>query len=65
MDERSAAFKNGTAPPRPCILCGRLMSPSVAEPDVICLECEVLGADERRALRNRAMIRLMRHDLTG
>lgn len=65
MNERSAAFEKGTVQPPRCILCGRSMSPNVAEPDVICPQCEVLGADERRALRNQAMIRLMRRDLTA
>ena len=63
MNERSAAFENGTAQPPRCILCERIMSPSVGEPDVICRQCEVLGEDERRALRNQAMLRLMRRDL--
>lgn len=65
MRQRSRAFGNDRTQRRRCILCERLMPPTdELEPDLICPQCGALGEEERRVLREQAMVRLLRRDLT-
>jgi len=71
MRERRAAFDNPERDPRlRCILCESLLPvPTAAanqqEPDTsVCLRCWALTPDERRLLRDRAMVRVLRGDYT-
>jgi predicted RNase H-like HicB family nuclease len=52
-----------------CILCESFLpAPTAAaiaqEPDAVCLRCWTLSPDERRLLRDRAMVRVLRGDYT-
>jgi hypothetical protein len=68
MRERRAAFDNPGRDTRlRCILCESLLPVPTAvaiaqEPDAVCLRCSTLTPDERRLLRDRAMVRVLRGD---
>ena len=70
MRERRAAFDDGERDCRlRCILCESLLPvPTAAaieaEHSAICLRCWALSPDERRLLRDRAMVRVLRGDYT-
>ena len=70
MRERRPAFEGPERDTRlRCILCESLLPvPTVAaidtEHSAICLRCWALTPDERRLLRDRAMVRVLRGDYT-
>lgn len=70
MRQRSSAFDTVPTNSRlRCILCESVLPVQTAtvigqEPDAICLRCWALAPDERRLLRDRAMARVLRRDLT-
>ena len=70
MRERTSAFDTVLDDSRlRCILCESLLAvPTEAaieqEPGAVCLRCWALTPDERRILRDRAMERVLRKDLT-
>ena len=70
MRERQSAFDNAEQDHRfRCILCESLLPVPKASaidqvPAAICLRCWTLTPDERRLLRDRAMARVLRREIT-